>query len=208
MSTMYLSILHMKNISCKEVSPVTQNQILNVCENEGYKQYVKMIGILCKQTEYKQFIGSFWIFILYKMKWPLYHFWRKHFIVKTITVEKDDMVLGGFELSQTGEFGSAVLTTDFTYRVSVIKILFNLGELLLQDKTTTFIVRTFNPVIVSTLKKRGFHEVSERKLYVITVPLGPFTLTWNNKNLPKWGKSFLNINELIYLTRPASIQDK
>ena len=191
----------------KSISSQESSRGLIVRENEGYEQYVKMMQAFLEQPEYIQFLGRFWRFILYGVRWPLYHIWRKKVIVKRITVEKDGKVLGGFELSLMGELGSAVVTTVPTYRISVIKVLLELGDELLQDKTKTFTVRTFNTVIISTLTRRGFYELPDRRLYVVTIPLGPLTFTWNRKSPPKFGKSFLKINKLIYLTRPSEIQN-
>lgn len=167
-----------------------------------YEHFSKFLYATTQQPEYRAIIGSLPCFLLYRLRWFLYHFWAKKTKPAIITFEWQGKVIGGIMVGKSGEIGNPVITRDRVLQGKAIKLISQWVDKLLEDKSKRFFIRTFesNISIITAAKRRGF-VLSDKKEYVNILKLGILNLVWYSTTPKSFISALVEVHPMLMLER-------
>lgn len=167
-----------------------------------YSHFVRMLRATTYQPEYRVTGGALIWFVVYQLRWLLYHQWANRLKPFLFTVERQGAVLGGIMVGPAGEVGQPVVTLDPLLKPLVLRLIANRLDKLFAESKKKLFFRTFesNTSIIRAGLRRGF-VLTQAKEYVITLPLGIFTVSWIAKRPPSYFKPLFTVRTLRLLER-------
>jgi hypothetical protein len=169
-----------------------------------YHHFTKMLRATMLQLEYRANLGGFFWAIIYQLRWILFWAWARKVRPRLYTVEYDNQIIAGIMLGPSGEIGQPVLCTDPSLQKIATKYLTGWVDRLLLDRSRFYYFRTssLNSSIIRAGQRRHF-VLAPNVQYVITLPLGFFTISWISQDRPRFLRRFLRTDTLLqYERRP------
>lgn len=179
--------------------------MLNVIvEENNYSRFVELLDLASKQVEYKLLFGSFWFFLASRCKKLIYLLFFSKRKSDYVLVYYQGRLVAGLEMTERGEIGSLVITTNKRLRnIAVLKLVRETLQIIDQSEKI-WVTRTFNKRLLKPLKKLDFKVCRDKSLTITTVRLWIFKFSFITDASPvkmPIFRRFITSHELFYLKK-------
>ncbi len=162
------------------------NQLAVIEKPAGFFDLFRLALLRCRHDETRRFVGLIPLLLLVVLVLPLYlAIFIRRCHPRILMASSGAKLIGGTVITRGGTIAWAVLSNDPLLKRLAVRLLVPRFERILATfGRSTLKAITANQSIRKFVLREGFTE-SGNDRYVITFPLGLFTVSWLSRKLPR-----------------------